>query len=132
MFPGSMLKAHLEIDHMEGSATVLDKDAMLVLIEKIGQKYNYEVSACQNSRGGNRAHVFIDHDLALDDSPSKTRVIRAPFARSPKAFRRDQYTPWAIYTLETNTVRDAEDMGLRLATGSARRPCVSNRISYCL
>ncbi|KAJ1627082.1 hypothetical protein T492DRAFT_842644 [Pavlovales sp. CCMP2436] len=104
MFPGSMLKAHLEIDHVEGSATVLDKNAMLVLIEKIGQKYNCDVSAFQNSRGGNRAHVFIDHDLALDDSPSKTRVIRAPFARSPKAFRRDQYTPWAIYTLETNTL----------------------------
>ncbi|KAJ1632680.1 hypothetical protein T492DRAFT_867971 [Pavlovales sp. CCMP2436] len=42
MFPGLMLKAHLEIDHVEGSATVLDKNAMLVLIEKIGQKYNYE------------------------------------------------------------------------------------------
>jgi len=40
-----------------------------------------------------------------------TRVIRAPYARSPEAHRCDQYTPWMIYTPDTNIVRDAKDTG---------------------
>ncbi|KAJ1619201.1 hypothetical protein T492DRAFT_1087460 [Pavlovales sp. CCMP2436] len=61
MFPGLMLKAHLEIDHNAGSATVLDKEVMTTLIKKIGQKYNCEVPVFKSDLGGNRAHVFTDY-----------------------------------------------------------------------
>ncbi|KAJ1625952.1 hypothetical protein T492DRAFT_879313 [Pavlovales sp. CCMP2436] len=137
MFPGPVFKAHLEIDHNPFSSTVLDKIVMSALITKIGQKYRCEVSAFKSDQGGNRAHVFTDRlvtgqemasmraecskwlkesipdlesYLALDDSTSMTRVIRAPFARSAKTRRGDQYQPWLIYTPKTNTVSDVEDM----------------------
>ncbi|KAJ1628825.1 hypothetical protein T492DRAFT_841292 [Pavlovales sp. CCMP2436] len=141
MFPGPTLKAHLEIDHEPDGATVLDKVTMSAFIEKIGQKFNCEVSAFKSSQGGNRAHVFLDHRmgelqltdlrglcterlkgsipmlesyLTLDESTSMTRVIRAPFARSPKAHRDDRYTPWIVYTPETNRVCDAKDMSVAI------------------
>ncbi|KAJ1626378.1 hypothetical protein T492DRAFT_843210 [Pavlovales sp. CCMP2436] len=60
MFTGSMLKAHLEIDHMEFSATVLDKAVVSDLIKKIGQAEKCEVYAFKSSQDGNRAHVFTD------------------------------------------------------------------------
>ncbi|KAJ1640996.1 hypothetical protein T492DRAFT_854142 [Pavlovales sp. CCMP2436] len=54
-FPG-MMKAHLEIDHVEGSDTVLNKAVMTDLLKKIAQEYKCEVFASGSSRGGNRAH----------------------------------------------------------------------------
>ncbi|KAJ1634311.1 hypothetical protein T492DRAFT_836974 [Pavlovales sp. CCMP2436] len=41
MFPGSMLKAHLEIDHVDGSATVMNKAVVSDLLKKSGQADHY-------------------------------------------------------------------------------------------
>ncbi|KAJ1636863.1 hypothetical protein T492DRAFT_1128126 [Pavlovales sp. CCMP2436] len=126
-----LLKAHLEIDHVEGSATVLNKAVMTDLLMNIAREYKCEVYASKSSQGGNRAHVFTDlrmvhrvargiHPeplesyLALDDSTSRSRVIRAPFARSPKAHRRDQYTLWLVYAHAKNFVCDAAEMEMTI------------------
>ncbi|KAJ1629798.1 hypothetical protein T492DRAFT_1008224 [Pavlovales sp. CCMP2436] len=141
IFPGDLLKAYLEIDHVDGSDTVLSKEVLTTLITKIGEEYKCTVSVFKSNRGGNRAHVFTDHcvggmmadavreqcaerlkflipsidkHLILDESTTQIRVIRAPFARSPKAHRKDQYTPWIIYTPETDAVRDAKDTGMTI------------------
>mmetsp|Transcript_20832 Transcript_20832/g.51981 ORF Transcript_20832/g.51981 Transcript_20832/m.51981 type:complete len:239 (+) Transcript_20832:217-933(+) len=141
MFQGDLLKAHLEIDHVENSATVVTTEVMTALSLKIGQEYKCTVSVFKSDQGGNRAHVFTDHTvgkmmaelfrekcagwleklipskdkhLILDDSTIRIRVIRAPFARLPKAYRKDQYTPWLLYTPEAGTVRDAKDTGMTI------------------
>ncbi|KAJ1621954.1 hypothetical protein T492DRAFT_886103 [Pavlovales sp. CCMP2436] len=139
-FPGTM-NAHLEIDHVEGSDTVLNKAVMTDLLKKIVQEYKCEVFAAESSQGGNRAHVFtdlrveqlkltdfrnkctewlkesitkLDSHLVLDDSTGRSRVIRAPFARSPKAYRQDQYAPWLIYSHAKKHVCDASEMNMTI------------------
>ncbi|KAJ1628165.1 hypothetical protein T492DRAFT_1145788 [Pavlovales sp. CCMP2436] len=120
-FPGLMLKAHLEIDHVEGSVTVLNKAVMTDLLKNIAQEYKCEVFARVRRDFRDKCTVWLedsipnlDSYLALDDSTARSRVIRAPFARSPKAHRQDQYAPWLIYAHAKKNVCDAAEMNMTI------------------
>lgn len=136
-------KMHFEIDHVEGSATVLGESEMTNFTQFLADKYDCNVALFKSSRSGNRAHVFLNRHVTafemesaraladewfrlnlgladigahfvLDPATSKTRVIRAPFAKSPKAYRQDDYTP-LLFCKPGQKAAKAEDMGFSIA-----------------
>jgi hypothetical protein len=146
-FKGHKFKAHLEIDHVTDSMTVLDQTVMAALAERMSNTYNCKVAVFKSDRGGNRAHVFIDHKvyehemypilkscttwleelikietiddhMILDESTVKTRVIRAPSAKSGKPYRHDKYKPW-LGAMPGKGAQLACDMGVTMRAWAA-------------
>lgn len=126
-FPGTLFRAHFELDHTTGAPTSLDDAAAVAWAHALCAEYECAARVFKSTRGGNRAHVFLDRSVsalemaswlpkasglldeacgrsvcargecALDPSTIRYRSIRAPFAKSPKAFQDHYYQPWCAY-----------------------------------